>query len=137
MKLITYDPWEDEVRAKLVGLREDKVKDGMYEVGVNKDGHREWRVASSYLLGTCCLNLPIERQTNATTKRLAEVMRTLGWTKPANAIRVGKKVCQGYTKPINEPKLIERIEPAQIEAPKPNVERKGELNRLNLIRRFV
>ena len=35
MKLITYDPWEDEVRAKLVGLREDKVKDGMYEVGVN------------------------------------------------------------------------------------------------------
>ena len=46
----------------------------------------------------------------------------MGWTKPANAIRVGKKVYQGYTEPINEPKLIERIEPAQIEATKPNVE---------------
>lgn len=54
---LTYDPWEDEVRAKLARLCEDKVKDGMYEVGVNRDGHREWRVASSYLLGTCGLNL--------------------------------------------------------------------------------
>jgi len=134
---LTYDPWEDEIRGILARLNEDKAKDGMYEVGINKHGQREWRVASSYLLGTWGLDLLVERQTNATTKRLAEVMRTLGWTKPANAIRVGKKVCQGYTKTINEPKLIERIEPAQIEAPKPNVEPKGKLIQLNLIRRLV
>src|SRR5262249_3879507 len=91
----------------LGALREDKAKDGMYSIGINKNGQREWRVASSYLLGFYVLDLAIDRQTNATTKRLAEVMRTLGWTKPTNAIRVGKKVCQGFTKTIEEPKTIE------------------------------
>jgi hypothetical protein len=29
-------------------------------------------------------------------------MRTLGWTKPAQVIRVGTKPCRGFTKPIDE-----------------------------------
>ena len=57
----------------------DTVKDG-YAVGTNENGDREWRVASSYLLGIDVLSIPIERQTNFVTKRLAEVMRTLGWS---------------------------------------------------------
>ena len=55
-------------------------KDGLYSIGINDNGDCEWRVAGSYLLGIDVLSIPIERQTNFVTKRLAEVMRTLGWS---------------------------------------------------------
>jgi hypothetical protein len=92
------------IERRLAGLREDKVRDGVYSVGINDNGDREWRVASSYLLGIDVLNIPVERQTNANTKRLAEVMRSLGWTKPTQTLRVGKQPCRGFTKPIAEAK---------------------------------
>jgi predicted P-loop ATPase len=101
---VTHDPWEDLIRRKLAELREDKANNGAYCVGINDDGGREWRVASSYLLGMDVLHIQFERQTNAVTKRLAEVMRTLGWTKPPQTIRVGNVPCRGFTKPIDEPK---------------------------------
>jgi hypothetical protein len=100
---VAHDPWEDEIECKLAGLSEDKVKDGAYCVGVTERGEREWRVASSYLLSWNVLNIPVDRQTSPVTKRLVEVMRTLGWTKPAQTIRVGTKPCRGFTKPIVEP----------------------------------
>jgi predicted P-loop ATPase len=105
---VTQDAWEDLIERKLAGLREDKVKDGVYSVGINDNGDREWRVASSYLLGMDVLNIPVERQSNPVTKRLAEVMRTLGWS-TGKTIRVGKQPCRGFTKPIDEPKpLVEQ-----------------------------
>ena len=117
---LTHDPWEDEIERKLARLREDKVKDGSYWVDIDNSGGREWRVASSYLLGEFVLGLAVDRQTNAVTKRLAEVMRTLGWSNPPTAIRVGSLVCRGYTKPIDEPKPKIEEKP-KIEGPKPIV----------------
>jgi len=77
------------------------------------------------------LNIPVDRQTNAVTKRLADVMRTLGWTKPEQTIRVGGVACRGYTKPI-EPKAI------TTEKPKLIAVGGGEIVKLpNLIRRLV
>lgn len=64
------------------------------------------------------LGIPIERQSNAVTKRLAEVMRTLGWTKPTTPIRVGTVVCRGFTKTIEEPKAIESVVRSVEEVPK-------------------
>ena len=98
---------------KLAGLREDKTKDGVCSIG---NGDREWRVASSYLLGMDVLNIPVERQANANTKRLAEVMRTLGWS-TGKTIRVATNPCRGYTKAIDEPNTV--IEPEAIDEPKP------------------
>jgi predicted P-loop ATPase len=112
---VTQDAWEDLIGRHLVGLREDKAKDGVYCVGVNDSGDREWRVASSYLLGSFVLGIPTERQTNAVTKRLADVMRSLGWAKPATSIRVGKIPCRGFTKAIDKPKIDK---PKTIEEPK-------------------
>lgn len=115
---VTQDAWEDLIGRRLVGLCEDKAKDGVYSVGINSNGGREWRVASSHLLGPMVLGIPIERQSNAVTKRLAEVMRTLGWTKPTTPIRVGTVVCRGFTKTIEEPKAIESVVRSVEEVPK-------------------
>jgi predicted P-loop ATPase len=82
---LAHDPWEDLIERHLSALA-DKTKDGEdvvregYAVGINENGDREWRVASSYLLGERVLDISVERQTNATTKHLADVMRTLGWS---------------------------------------------------------
>jgi hypothetical protein len=111
---VAQDAWEDLIGRQLVGLREDKAKDGVYSVGVNDSGGQEWRVASSYLLGPMVLGIPSERQTNAVTKRLADVMRTLGWTKPTTTIRVGKVVCRGFTRSIAEPKPKEVAAPVAV-----------------------
>ena len=108
---VTQDAWEDLIERRLAALPDktkegkDTQKDGVYSVGINDNGDREWRVASSYLLGDV-LSIPVERQTNFVTKRVAEVMRTLGWTKPSVPIRVDKQPCRGFTKPIDEPKTL-------------------------------
>jgi hypothetical protein len=102
---VTHDPWEDLIREKLASLRKHMAKDGVYSVGIDEDDQDEWRVASSYLLGFFVLDISTERQTNAVTKRLADVMISLGWTKPPTPIRVGNTVCRGFTKPIAKPNL--------------------------------
>jgi hypothetical protein len=120
---VTHDAWEDLIERRLAALPDktkdgkDTQRDGVYSVGINDNGDREWRVASSYLLGDV-VNIPIERQTNANTKRLAEVMRTLGWTKPTQTIRVGKQPCRGFTKPIDEPKAEPLAEQNVVVEPK-------------------
>jgi predicted P-loop ATPase len=106
---VNQDAWEDLLERRLAGLREE-VKEGQYSIGIDSSGGREWRVASGYLLGPV-LGIPIERQTNAVTKRLAEVMRTLGWTKPNSSIRVGSVICRAFTKAIEEPKPVEVVAP--------------------------
>ena len=86
---LTHDPWEDVIECHLSRLP-DKTKDGRdtikegYAVGINENGEREWRVAVSYLLGEDVLGISVDRQTNATTKHLADVMRTLGWSSGKN-----------------------------------------------------
>jgi hypothetical protein len=41
LKSQQQDAWEDLIGRRLAGLREDKVKDGAYCVGVNDSGGRE------------------------------------------------------------------------------------------------
>jgi len=60
------------------------------------------------------LGIPVDRQTNPTTKHLADVMRALGWTKPPHVIRVGSVTCQGYTKTIAKTKTIPVAKPKLI-----------------------
>jgi putative DNA primase/helicase len=114
---LAHDPWEDLIERHLSTLR-DKTKDGKdvvqegYAVGINDRGEREWRVASSYLLGPSLLGIAVTNQNQATTKHLADVMRTLGWGS-GKTIRTTKP-CRGYTKPIDEGKG----EPAAIDGPK-------------------
>jgi hypothetical protein len=80
------------------------------------------------------LGIPTERQINPVTKRLAEVMRALGWTKPPHAIRVGSLTCQGYTKTIDEPKAIAAPNVVAINKP---VAPKRTLVNTNIIRRLI
>jgi predicted P-loop ATPase len=136
---LTHDPWEDEIERHLSRLT-DKTKDGRdvvkegYAVGINENGDREWRVASSYLLGETVLGISVDRQTNATTKHLADVMRTLGWSS-GKTIRTTKP-CRGYTKPIFEP--IAEVEPKAIAAPEqPQTLMAFPKPKLVLIRRLI
>jgi hypothetical protein len=114
--------------------------ESIHAVGINENGDREWRVASSYLLGEAVLGIPVDRQTNATTKHLADVMRTLGWS-GGTTIRTTKR---GYTKPIVEPKAT-IVEPKANEEPKAKIEPEGdgpglavrEPPKLVLVRRLI
>ena len=87
------DPWEDEVAARLARLQKNEAKlDGKFILAADAKGDPEWRVSSDYLL-TDVLELPKDRQTNNHTKRLAGIMRSLGWTRPETTIRIGKLIC--------------------------------------------
>jgi hypothetical protein len=94
------DPWEDALAPRLASL-ETKSKasmDGCFVVAADTNGNAEWRVSTDYLL-TQLLGLPKERQNNNHTKRLASIMRGLGWLRSETSIRIGTKVCRGFIKP--------------------------------------
>jgi predicted P-loop ATPase len=69
------DPW-DEILADVQGFVCDTL-----------DGGQEERISTKKLL-TIHLNLPADRCTDVNQKRLGFVMKRLGWTKPANAMRI-------------------------------------------------
>jgi hypothetical protein len=58
----------------------------------------EFRVSTAYLLGEV-LYIEASRRGQRDTKRLADVMRTLGWRLAQHPIKVGKKTCRAYIKP--------------------------------------
>jgi Virulence-associated protein E len=58
----------------------------------------EFRVSSAYLLGNV-LSISESHRGQRDTKRLADVMRTLGWQLAQYPIKVGKKTCRAYAKP--------------------------------------
>jgi predicted P-loop ATPase len=93
------DPWEDTLAPKLAGLIEKGKPIEGFGPGADRRGDPEWRVSSDYLL-TIVLGLSKERQNIQHTKRLASVMRGLGWTRPDTTIRIGtsKKPCRGFTR---------------------------------------
>jgi hypothetical protein len=93
------DPWEDILSKKLTAHQEHLTEvDGSFTRAADARGDGEWRVASNYLLSTL-LAIPPERQTNNHTKRLADVMRNLGWTRKEKVMRIGDVVCRGFVKP--------------------------------------
>jgi hypothetical protein len=65
-------------------------------------------VSTSFLLNDV-IGIPKERQGDAVTKRLASVMRSIGWTRPSTAIRIGKAgPCRGFV-------LVEPLKPGNPE----------------------
>ncbi len=61
----------------------------------------EFRVSTAYLLGNV-LCIEESRRGQRDTKRLADVMRTLGWRLAQHPIKVGKRTCRAYVKPQPE-----------------------------------
>ena len=97
------DPWEDAIIAKLSRLMvHNTMSDGSFVQAADTLGRPEWRVASDFLL-TDLLCLPKERQTNNHTKRLASIMRGLGWSRSDTPIRIGKHIKRGFVRPKGEP----------------------------------
>jgi hypothetical protein len=68
----------------------------------SKDADRncvpEFRVSSAYLLSEV-LGIDKRNQGQRETKRLADVMRSLGWELAKQPIKVGKKTCRASTRP--------------------------------------
>jgi predicted P-loop ATPase len=95
------DPWEDAILAKLSRLQVKNAKvDGKFALAANALGDPEWRVSSDYLL-TDVIGLPKERQNNNHTKRLASLMRGLGWDRNETVMRIGSGVARGFTQKSN------------------------------------
>jgi hypothetical protein len=82
--------------AKLEKFR--NVIEGAFAKGADKQGNPEWRVSTSHLLEHI-LSMPKDRQNLNHTKRLAGIMRKLGWTSRTDAMWFGKKQKRGYSKP--------------------------------------
>jgi hypothetical protein len=93
------DPWEDTLAPQLARLiSKGKPIEGSFAIASDVNGNPEWRVSTDHLL-TNVLGLPKERQNNNHTKRLAGVMRGLGWFRSEGALRFGgKEVKRGFTK---------------------------------------
>jgi hypothetical protein len=72
--------------------------DGSFGKFADGAGEPEWRISTDYLL-TDLVGLPKERQFHNHTKRLASIMRGLGWSRPDTVLRIGKQVKRGFTKP--------------------------------------
>lgn len=53
--------------------------------------------------------MSVERQGDAVSKHLANVMKEMGWTRPENVIRIGGKACRGFTKVIEQRTDAQRI----------------------------
>jgi hypothetical protein len=98
------DPWEDELSVRLerlIGLGERTghsfMLDGQFGRGADAKGNPEWRASTDYLL-TDVSSVSKERQNNNHTKRLAGIMRRLGWIRSEEVLRFGKAVKRGFTK---------------------------------------
>jgi hypothetical protein len=90
------DPWEDLILAQLSKLQKNKARmDGLFALAADAMGDPEWRVSTDYLL-THVLDLPKERQTNNHTKRVASLMRGLGWHRHETPMRIGSGVARGF-----------------------------------------
>jgi len=84
-------------QAHLSKLQKNRAKlDGWFASAADAMGDPEWRVSSDYLL-TQVLGFPKDRQTNNHTKRLASIMRGLGWQRHETPMRIGSAVARGYT----------------------------------------
>jgi predicted P-loop ATPase len=96
------DPWEDALAPVLARLiNRGKPIEGSFAGAADGNGDPEWRVSTDYLL-TDVLTLPKERQNNNHTKRLAGIMRGLGWLRSETPMRFGKAVARGFRKSCGE-----------------------------------
>jgi predicted P-loop ATPase len=100
------DPWEDQICELVVDGRSGTWANWVDGTQSDVQGEPEWRVSTADLL-TNVLGIERARQFPNHHKRLARVMRRLGWEKPDSPIRIKKKVVNGYRKakgPASAPK---------------------------------
>jgi hypothetical protein len=99
------DPWEEPILHQLNTLEKNRGNmEGMFwSDSEDKQCAPEFRVSTAYLLG-CVLGIDEPHRGQRETKRLADVMRGLGWHLAQFPIKVGKKSCRAYTKPQSEKK---------------------------------
>jgi hypothetical protein len=94
------DAWEEPIAAQLSIL--EAKRGNLPSCFSSKDADKkcvpEFRVSSAYLLGQV-LNISENHRGPRETKRLADVMRSLGWKLAQYPIKVGIKTCRAYTKP--------------------------------------
>src|SRR5262249_14527749 len=95
--------WADAIEAALdIKMKnwppkKDGVWSGQFSLSADENGDGQWRVSSDFLLVEV-LELPKQRQSNNHTKRLAKVMRSLGWELNKEPMRIGGRVMRGYYK---------------------------------------
>jgi predicted P-loop ATPase len=86
-----YEPWEETISDWHAKCEWEKAaKCGWFTRCLSDDGGYEFRISSAWLMGNV-LEIPQDRQGDATAKRLTKVMRTLGWDRPTTPIRIGMK----------------------------------------------
>jgi predicted P-loop ATPase len=99
------DPWADVLAdvAEHVQRGEQSSQSDFEIVAVGDDGF-EQRISSAYVIGVA-LGIPQERQTPVVAKRAADVMRSLGWSKPKSGgnCRINGKSVRGYVRPYADP----------------------------------
>jgi hypothetical protein len=88
------DTWEEELAEKLSNLPA-LAQQVPNIASADEHGIRHWRISSQYLLTTF---LGIAKPENRDSKRLALVMRKLGWKGPED-FRFNSRVVKGYAKP--------------------------------------
>ena len=94
------DEWADIIGDKLRVLETNRGNlDGLFATTVDTNCVPEFRVSSQYLLNQL-LGISESNVTHNHARRVADVMRSLGWRRAENSIRVGKKSCRAYVKPI-------------------------------------
>jgi predicted P-loop ATPase len=95
------DPWTD-ILADVAehARRGEQSSNADYEIAPNY-GEPEERISSAYVLGVA-LGIPQERQTPDQAKRVANVMRSLGWSKPKSGgmCRINGRPVRGYVRPF-------------------------------------
>jgi predicted P-loop ATPase len=108
------DVWEGMISAKLSMYQQGGFTvDGDFALASDANGNSEWRVSTNFLLSQV-LSISPERRSDAVTKRLAGVMRSLGWTRPESTIRIGKGAdpCRGFTLSEKPPAIEKPAETA-------------------------
>jgi putative DNA primase/helicase len=97
------DAWLEPIGDHLCKLEAKRanIEGSFSSKDADKNCAPEFRVSTAYLLGDV-LCIEESRRGQRESKRLADVMRTLGWRLAQHPIKVGKKTCRAYTKPQPE-----------------------------------
>ena len=97
------DAWLEPISDELCKLEAKRanIEGSFSSKDADKNCAPEFRVSTAYLLGQV-LCIEDSRRGQRESKRLADVMRTLGWRLAQYPIKVGKRTCRAYTKPQPE-----------------------------------
>jgi predicted P-loop ATPase len=96
-KRTQHDPWADAIEQAIHDVRNGD-EDGSVSVAAYDVVDFEERVTSAFLMTE--VGIQIEKQDAGVARRVAGIMRELGWSGP-QSVRVAGRNCKGYTRPID------------------------------------